>query len=233
MYRSSSAIPLCMSAWLAMTTLVVAADKPSQEPAAAEKSEQQTTTLFDGESLKNWKVTDFGRQGEVKVADGQLIIEKGNPLSGVTWEGDELPTVNYEITLECQRVDGSDFFCGLTFPVQKDPCTLIIGGWGGSLTGLSSINYQDAAENETTNFFDIENGRWYTVRLRVTKSHIQAWLDDVELASVDYTDKKIGIRFEMTPCKPLGLATYNTTTAVRKFTLRELSPEDLAEKPTE
>ncbi len=205
------------------------ADEPARAtPPDESQQEEPGRPLFDGESLKNWKVTDFGRQGEVKVEDGLLVIHKGKPLSGITWDGDELPNVDYEITLECQRTEGSDFFCGLTFPVQEDPCTLVVGGWGGSLTGLSSINYQDASENETTNFFDIESDKWYKIRLRVTKTHIQAWLDDKELADVDYSDKKIGIRFEMSPCKPLGLANYNTTTAVRKFRLRELTAEDLA-----
>ena len=216
----------------ALASVAVAADEPS--PSKEEPADEKATLLFDGETLKNWKVTDFGRQGEVKVEEGQLVIYKGRPLSGVTWDGKELPKVDYEITLECKRVDGSDFFCGLTFPVQDNPCTLVIGGWGGSLTGLSNINYQDASENETTNFFDIESDKWYKVRLRVTKTQIQAWLDDKELADVDYSDKKIGIRFEMSPCKPLGLANYNTTTAVRKFQLRELTAEELAaEKDTE
>jgi hypothetical protein len=214
--------------------VVCHADEPKDDATTPEATaDDQSTALFDGESLKNWKITDFGRQGEVAVKEGQLIIHKGKPLSGVTWDGEDLPRVNYEITLECQRVEGSDFFCGLTFPVQESPCTLIVGGWGGSLTGLSSINYQDASENETTNFFDIESGKWYKVRLRVTKTRIQAWLDDAELADVDYSDKKIGIRFEMELCKPLGLATYNTTSAVRKFTLRELTAEDLAEAQPE
>ena len=57
---------------------------------------------------------------------------------------------DYEVTLEAMRVDGNDFFCGMTFPAGKDPCTLIVGGWGGTVVGLSSINGMDASENETT-----------------------------------------------------------------------------------
>lgn len=190
-----------------------AADKPAQPVG---------TPLFDGESLKNWKATDFGREGKIEVKDGLLIIGKGEPLTGVTWDGDTLPTVDYELHLEAKRIEGGDFFCGLTFPVGKECCTLILGGWGGGLTGLSSINYLDASENETTNFYDFQSDTWYKVRVRVTQSKIEAMLDDTTLADVEYTDKKIGIRFEMESCKPLGVATYRTTGAVRNFRLVKL-----------
>ena len=212
---------LLSAATLFMSSIAADDAKPKPCPKA-----DKSTALFDGESLKNWKRTDFGDESRVTVEDGTLIFHAGKPLSGITWDGDELPRVDYEISLEAQRVEGSDFFCGLTFPVQDDPCTLILGGWGGSLTGLSSINYLDASENETTDFFEFENGKWYKIRVRVTQTKIQAWLDDTELADVDYSEQKIGIRFEMEPCKPLGYATYRTKAAVRHFKIRLLSEEE-------
>ncbi|MEZ5299675.1 MAG: hypothetical protein R3F11_03245 [Verrucomicrobiales bacterium] len=35
--------------------------------------------------------------------------------------GEALPADGYEIELEARRVSGSDFFCGLTFPVGPGP----------------------------------------------------------------------------------------------------------------
>lgn len=192
-------------------------DKPSEEPLG--------NPLFDGETLKNWKPTDFGREGKVSVKDGVLIIGKGEPMTGVTWDGGDLPKVDYELRLEAKRIAGDDFFCGLTFPVGKNCCSLILGGWGGSLTGLSSINYMDASENETSDFYDFELDKWYKVRIRVTQTKIEAMLDDITLADVEYTDKKIGIRFEMEPCKPLGVATYRTAGGVRNFRLFKLDED--------
>ncbi|REJ74129.1 MAG: DUF1080 domain-containing protein [Planctomycetota bacterium] len=212
--------------------LSVAVQADDAQPKPCPKADK-STLLFDGESLKNWKKTDFGTDSEVSVEDGNLVFQAGKPLTGLTWDGGDLPRVDYEISLEAQRVEGSDFFCGLTFPVQDDPCTLILGGWGGSLTGLSSINYLDASENETTDFFEFENGKWYKIRIRVTDSRIQAWLDDAQLADVDYTDQKIGIRFEMEPCRPLGYATYRTKAAVRNFKLRPLTDDEKQETDDE
>ena len=53
----------------------------------------------------------------------------------------------------------------------------MLGGWGGQLCGLSSIDYFDAANNSTTRFIDFKNGTWYHVHLRVVTNRIQARLD--------------------------------------------------------
>jgi hypothetical protein len=130
--------------------------------------------------------------------------------------------MNYEITLDAKRVEGSDFFCALTFPVAEDCCTLVLGGWGGQLCGLSSIDYFDAANNNTTQFIAFKNDTWYHVRLRVVPNRIQAWLDGEELVDVDTTGRKIDIRIEMELARPLGIATWATTGAVRNIRLKRL-----------
>jgi len=110
--------------------------------------------LFDGKTLTNWKPTKFGGQGDVEVEseDGILKLNFGSPMTGVTWSGEELPTMDYEVSLEAQRADGSDFFCGMTFQYGDSPCSLILGGWGGGVVGLSSIDGHDASENPTTKY---------------------------------------------------------------------------------
>ena len=65
------------------------------------------------------------------------------------------------------RVEGSDFFVGLTFPVRDSHASLIVGGWAGSVVGISSIDGRDASENETTEVMKFKNGQWYKFRLRV------------------------------------------------------------------
>lgn len=180
------------------------------------------TSLFDGKTLGKWAITDFGGQGEVYVKDGAIIMEMGNDMTGINWTG-PLIRMNYEVTLEASRLKGSDFFCGLTFPVGENPCTLILGGWGGEVCGLSNIDYYDAANNETTRLIPFENGRWYRVRLQVTPDRIQAWLDDEELVNIEITDRKIDIRPEVDLSKPLGIATWQTSGAVRNIHMRELT----------
>jgi hypothetical protein len=184
----------------------------------------QEISLFDGRTLGQWKPTDFGGQGQVHIKDGAIYLEMGSYATGITWAG-PVVRMNYEITLEAMRVEGHDFFCGLTFPVGENPCTLILGGWGGGLCGLSSLNHFDASENETTRILSFENGKWYHVRLRVVPNRIQAWLDDESLVDVDTTDKKIDIRLEMDLCQPLGIATWVTTGAIRSIRVKKLPDE--------
>ena len=89
----------------------------------------EVTLNFDGTSITGWEVTNFGPQGPVSVSGEQIILGMGEGCTGITWNGD-FPKVDYEVSLDAKRVEGNDFFCGMTFPAGKDPCTLIIGGWG-------------------------------------------------------------------------------------------------------
>jgi hypothetical protein len=90
------------------------------------------------------------------------------------------------------------------------------------LCGLSCLDYYDAANNETTRFIDFENGRWYRVRLRVVPDRIQAWLDGEELVNVETAGRRIDVRIEMEMCRPMGLATWVTTGAIRNIRLKKL-----------
>jgi len=178
--------------------------------------------LFDGKTLGQWKITDFGGQGDVYIEDESIFLERGNYITGITWTG-PLFRMNYEISLEAMRIAGNDFFCGLTFPVGERPCTLILGGWGGRLCGLSSIDGFDASENETTTFIPFENGKWYKIVLRVTPEKIEAWLDNVQIVNIITTDRDIDIRVEVELSRPLGIATWMTTGAIRNIRLRKIA----------
>jgi hypothetical protein len=201
---------------------------PPAEPNATVAAIPDEISLFDGMTLGSWKVTDFGGQGEVYVKDGAIYMETGNDMTGITWTGPVVRT-NYEITLQAKRVKGTDFFCGLTFPVGENPCSLILGGWGGGLCGLSNIDYYDAANNETTRIVSFETDKWYHVRLRVTPTRITAWLDDEEepLVNVDITGRKIDIRSEVDLSQPLGIATWQTSGAVRNIRLRKIAEQSI------
>lgn len=210
---------LCVPAFLVLILFNASAAEKVSTNAPSLKS-KGWEALFDGKTLKGWKVTDFAGRGEVKVEKEQIILEMG-VMTGITWTN-PVPRMNYEISVEAMRVDGGDFFCGLTFPVGNDPCSLIVGGWGGGVVGLSSLDGQDASSNETTQYINLQQGKWYLVQLRVTPGRIQAWLDGDAMCDVDTTGKKISIRSEMDESAPLGVATWSTTGALRNFKLRKL-----------
>ncbi len=178
--------------------------------------------LFDGKSLDGWKLTNFSGQGEVKVADGAMVLDMGGDITGVNYAG-EIPKTNYEVSLDAMRQEGSDFFCALTFPVGEDCVTFVVGGWGGGLVGISSIDDNDASENETTQVMKFDKGRWYRIRVRVTPELIETWIDDDQMAKVERAGKHFGMRAgEIELSKPFGIATYRTRGAFRDIKIRQL-----------
>ncbi len=203
--------------------MAITMSSPSDAAEKKSPAKPKWTSLFDGKSLKGWKVTKFGGEGEVHVKDGRMILDMGADLTGVTTTH-KVPHIDYEVSLEAMRVDGTDFFCGLTFPVKKDSCSLILGGWGGGVCGLSSIDSMDASENETTTFRSFKNGKWYRVRLRVTEKKIEAWIDDKQIVDQAITDRRISVRLEVDLSKPFGLACWQTTAALRNIRIRKLKP---------
>jgi len=211
---------------IAAPASLLRSDEPkstTSKPAAEAKDEKKSVPLFDGKSLGHWKSTNFGGEGEVEVRDGRLILNVGSDLTGITWQKpDQLPRTSYELQYEAMRVDGNDFFCGLTFPVQKNYCSLILGGWGGGVCGVSSIDGNDASENETTTYKEFETGKWYSVRLRVQDEHIEAWVDGKQIVDIDVKGRRLNVRGEVELSQPLGFATWRTTGALRRIELHRL-----------
>ncbi len=137
--------------------------------------------LFNGTDLTGWKETDYAGRGNVKVENGELHIENGLVITGVTFTNSAvLPKTNYEISYQAKRVNGSDFFALLTFPVGDKHASFVTGGWGGAVTGISSINSMDASENDTTVYLKYNQDQWYTFRLRVTPENLSVWMTPKE-----------------------------------------------------
>jgi hypothetical protein len=200
---------------------------PSTSSSAASPAAANWQYLFDDESLSGWKVTDYAGHGDVTVEQKfrgapAILMEMGAMLTGITWTN-KPPQPPYELELEAMRVDGHDFFCGLTFPAGDGHCSLIVGGWGGGLVGISSLDGMDASENETTKFMAFENERWYAIRVRVTKNKIEAWIDKDKVVDVVTTDRKVTVRFgEIELSQPLGISAYVTKAALRNIRKRDL-----------
>lgn len=206
----------------------------TEQPADVEKASPQAgkdlkwTTLFDGKSLKGWKKSDFPGSGEVRIENGAIVLDTGMDMTGVTIDR-KIPNDNYEVELEAMRAGGSDFFCGLTFPVKDKFCSLIVGGWGGGVVGLSSLGGMDASENETGTYREFEDGKWYPIKLRVTGQRILVWLDGKETVDADIRDRGLSTRLEVEWSKPFGISTWQTKGAIRKVRIRDLSPAEVKE----
>ena len=197
----------------------------SKPPVKAAKSttheSQDTSLLFDGKSLEGWEITNFGPQGSVYVSGDAIILGMGDGCTGITWKRD-FPRSGYEVSLDAKRVAGTDFFCGITFPAGKSPCSFIVGGWGGGTVGLSNIDGKDAAENETTSIRNFEKDKWYHIRLVVTDNSIESWIDSLKVIDFTIGTKKLSIRPEVDLSRPFGIATWYTTAAIKNIRLQRI-----------
>ena len=229
---------MTLAAVLAYANLLMAQDTKDQTPSPqpvekvpAKKEMSKWTNLFDGKEMKGWEVVkgiDYDDSGKVEIQDGSLVLAMGDPATGVRWTG-KFPKTDYEVELEGQRLEGSDFFCGLSFPVGDGALTLILGGWGGWITGLSCVDGYRAVDNATCSSMEFKNKQWYRIRVRVTKKKVTAYVDDHRICQLETDHRKLTVTSEMEPCLPLGIATWVTTGALRKIRYRALSPDEQAD----
>jgi hypothetical protein len=162
----------------------------------------------------------FEGHGSVTIDEDLIRIEAGNAATGIAYRG-PLPSDRYRIELAARRTAGSDFFCGLTFPVGGQYCSLIIGGWGGGVTGLSCLDGKWAVDNDTTGYLNVESERWYAIGLEVSDAKIQATIDSKRIVNVSRDEFQFSVRPEIEPSIPIGLTTWKTTAEIKQLELVE------------
>ncbi len=226
---------LAVSSMLMFSCLLGSCErKPSPTtaaPAAATPAVEAEPPWIPANDLGDWKPLTCFSQADVKVVDGVLQMANGDGVSGVRYAGKRpIPVVDYELSWEAMKVRGVDFFGAATFPVRdlKTCVTLINGGWGGGVTGISSIDRMSAQENATTTMVPYKLDQWYKFRVHVTAEMIAAFVDDKMIFKILIKDKVVGLRpGEIEECAPFGFATYMTKGAVRNIHFRDLKPGEL------
>jgi len=191
---------------------------PPADAAPAGNGWVEMETLEPGKWVAIEGAADLEWDNESRV----MRIGMGTDLNGVRWAG-PLPAVPYVVELEARRMSGSDFFCGLTFPVRSgtESVTLIVGGWGGNLVGISSIDGLDASENSTGSSYEFEDRKWYRIRVEVGEERLQAWIDDRQVVDAHTEEQKLSLREgPIEECAPLGLATWLTIAELRNLRWR-------------
>jgi hypothetical protein len=214
---------VAVAAIFVFLTNLAAAQIQKDSPSVKSKS----VILFDGKSLDGWKKTDFVNSGEVKIEDGSIVMSAGREMTGITSTRKDLLKQDYELIYEARRLSGDDFFAAATFPVGDSYLTLVNGGWGGHITGLSSLDGMDASQNETGRSVKFDDKRWYKFRVRVTSKMIRCWIDDKEIVAANYEDRRLSTRLETRPSQPLGFAAWYTAGAVRNIEIRKLTPAEV------
>jgi len=183
-------------------------------------------SLFDGKTLRGWRLVEeaqFANHGRVYVDEGRIVLERGDPRTGIAWTG-QIPNVDYEIALEVMRLEGMDTFCVLCFPICDSQCVFVF--WGGTAAELERVDGREFRVPTPASRENDERGGWYCVRLRVTKAKIEAWIDQNKIIDLPTVGREFTIYPRHLGClAPLGISTYETTAALRKIMLRRVAPK--------
>lgn len=216
-------------------SFVEAADaRPDYDALAESKADDdkyEWTYLFDGKTLKNWvDLEDAGAEKPV-VEDGAIVLGMGASSTSIKFDeeaaGFKLPRENYELEIVSRRDMGTDFFSATTFPVGDACVTLINGGWGGAVLGISNVDDMDASQNSTSSFYNFKNGVWHRFRVQVSKRALRVWVNDEKGIDCVVEGRRLGTRFEVSRCEPLGLTSWVSKGVVKVVRVRALTDDEL------
>lgn len=173
-----------------------------------------------------WEGVSLGGEGEVRVeAGGPIELAFGSPLTAAGWRPEALPFTDlYEVEVVASRLDGTDFFCALNLPLGDQTATVVLGGWGGALCGLSCVDGMDASMNQTRSFQDFVRGKPVRLRVRVDAQEIAAWLDDEALFVIERSGHEFSLRTEVEPVGRLGVSSFQTSARIHSMRWRPLQP---------
>lgn len=177
--------------------------------------------LYDGSDLSSWELGVYGESDEYEVREDGVVIPQTAALAGMTFRGD-LPRVPYRLSVEATRLYGADFFLGVTFPVSNGHLTLVLGGWGGMVSGLSSLDGLDASRNATRTLRHFPDGDRHEVEIEVTGTDVRVLVDGEAFLATSLVDREVGLRVDVEPSHPLGVATYATSTQLHRVRALEL-----------
>ncbi|WP_051944869.1 family 16 glycoside hydrolase [Verrucomicrobium sp. BvORR106] len=185
-------------------------------------------TLFVAPHLERWHEAEMAHSGGFTRETDEFVLKAGSPMTGIVyrhWKADDLPVIDYAISYEARRVQGTDFFGTVTFPVGSvDRCvSFVLGGWGGSQVGISSIDGYDASENPTGSRQTLENDHWYHVRIEVREKSLRVWLDGRPIINTNIAGRQLSMRAgEIDRCMPFGFASFRTEARLRNLRVEKL-----------
>ncbi len=196
--------------WMALCGLAAAGCRKEVEAPVMDRSWNEMRGEWEGKG-----------GGEIDTGE-PMRLGWGETLTAARWKGAP-PAPPFELELTAKRIDGTDFFCAVTFPARSlDECvTLVVGGWGGGTVGISCIDGKDASENVTTTYGKFETDVWYAIRLVRKGERIETWINGEKIIDVDTTGKTLSLRpGPIEDCAPFGLATWQTTALIRNVRWR-------------
>ena len=90
------------------------------------------------------------------------------------------------------------------------------------MVGISSIDGNDASENETASYRNFKNGQWYEFKVRVDAKNITVWIDKEQILEVPRGERKFSVRAEVMRSRPLGYCVFQSKVTVKDWVYRTI-----------
>ena len=143
---------------------------------------------------------------------------------------------SYDLQLVFTVLSGSE--CTTVLPVGAGQATMTFGGWGGSISGLSNINGEDASDRGNPTRIDLGRGGKMlqvgvktmldvAVRIKDEQAHVTAKLNGKKV--IDWTGMQSTLtlhRHWVMPIKAFGLGTAGSKVVWHTAKVRLLDPAD-------
>ncbi|MFW6163799.1 MAG: family 16 glycoside hydrolase, partial [Planctomycetota bacterium] len=201
----------------------------------------QWQSLFDGESLGQWKPVvpdDAPQKARVSVRDGAIVIEGDTYDKGIAWTGD-FPSDSYEVAMETMRAAGptkrvNHEFCDIVFPVGDTTCVLLVGAGGeeADLVALKNVDGKRTEQPPLAGRVPTVEGRWYRIGLRVTPASVRVWVDGKPIIQLPRDRHQLDVQWRH-DYLPFGIQAGVKRTLLRNLRVRRLpsGPVKPVEKP--
>lgn len=197
----------------------------------------QWRSIFDGEQLGRWipitriDATDLADPvpGEVEIDGRQIVLNTGDPLTGVSWFG-PMPTKDFEITVEA-KIDDAELI-SVAFPVGTERAAIQLDA-DNRKAGLYHIDGTGLHDDPMAAIFDGSVAGWHQLRIRVTEQRVQTWLNGQSIADQERTGSSFGAPEGFSPMHPLSMVASNGSASLRNIRIRTLEPEDEPTDPVD
>ena len=213
---------LAASLWMGSGCPAQSTSGPSQ---AAEESSGERTDWQD-------LLTDLDPRTQSVAGEWRFQNQR---LSVAAAEGARLELIRpeaaeYDWQVSFTRRSGRDSIA-LIFPVGDGQATLELDAWGAHLAGFQLVDGQPL--NRTSREIkrvQLENGRGYTVELRVRRDSVSAWLDGEPLDSIDLSEHRLSALDLWATEHPnrLALGAWNSATVFESVRWRRGQAESVA-----
>ena len=162
-----------------------------------------------------------GKPGAVRVGSGAIVLEPGDPWTGVACTGVDFPDsyrIEFEYRADTIRKDRA--LGTVVFPLRRCRVVLKLGAHGGCEAGLTGINRLGIDLNGTKRMKVLAPGQWHKVRIQVEPLRIQAWVPPRKIVYHRRLDQDYTVWPSYTGVKPFGIVTNGNRGYVRNVRLR-------------